>query len=138
MCPNNPQHFQQQLVRIRFILKNIHFHDFKAMIQNSMNFQCQVMLCCVRIISLHKIRCSKTVADSENVPISLDMEKVWHKRDDGELQIRTNPPSPQCFSNVRAPYKIPASSKASRSRLKVCNGTIMNDFLKLDEVDELL
>ncbi|XP_022954070.1 uncharacterized protein LOC111456443 [Cucurbita moschata] len=60
----------------------------------------------------------KTVADSENVPISLDMEKVWHKRDDGELQIRTNPPSPQCFSNVRAPYKIPASSKASRSRLK--------------------
>ncbi|CAK9310264.1 unnamed protein product [Citrullus colocynthis] len=59
----------------------------------------------------------KTAANSENFLIPLDMEKVWHKREDNTLQIQTNPPSPQCFSNVRAPNKVPAS-RASRPRLK--------------------
>ncbi|XP_022148728.1 uncharacterized protein LOC111017317 [Momordica charantia] len=66
----------------------------------------------------HKLKNNiKTAADSENIPISLDLEKVRHKRDDNVLQIRTNPPSPQCFSNVRGPNKI-TPSQASKSRLK--------------------
>ncbi|KGN45133.1 uncharacterized protein LOC101206114 [Cucumis sativus] len=60
---------------------------------------------------------TKSAANGENVLIPLDLERAWHKRDDNTLQIRTNPPSPQCFSSIRAPNKIPAS-KASRSRLK--------------------
>ncbi|XP_038897334.1 uncharacterized protein LOC120085449 [Benincasa hispida] len=73
----------------------------------------------------------KTVANSENVLIPLDLEKVWHKREDNALQIRTNPPSPQCFSNVRAPNKIPAS-KSSRSRIKE-----KETIVEMEEVKEV-
>ncbi|KAL5543400.1 hypothetical protein UlMin_007184 [Ulmus minor] len=58
----------------------------------------------------------KRTDDAENIsPISLNIENVKQK---GEnlLQIRTNPPSPQCFSATRAPGKT-TPSKGSKSRL---------------------
>ncbi|XP_023515216.1 uncharacterized protein LOC111779318 [Cucurbita pepo subsp. pepo] len=66
----------------------------------------------------HKKRINiRTAGDRENIPISLDLEKVRrHEREDtAALQIRTNPPSPQCFS--MAPNKI-TPSKGTKSRLK--------------------
>ncbi|KAI5410395.1 hypothetical protein KIW84_055776 [Lathyrus oleraceus] len=53
--------------------------------------------------------------EAENMPITLDLENVRHKRENNILQqIRTNPPSPQCFS---AGLTKPNPSKGSRSRL---------------------
>lgn len=57
--------------------------------------------------------------EAENVPISLDLNNVKHKREESLLQIRTNPPSPQCFSATRGPTKT-TPSKASKSRMMVC------------------
>uniref|UniRef100_A0A2N9II29 Uncharacterized protein n=1 Tax=Fagus sylvatica TaxID=28930 RepID=A0A2N9II29_FAGSY len=54
--------------------------------------------------------------EAENVPISLDLNNIRHKREENLLQIRTNPPSPQCFSATRGPTKT-TPSKASKSRL---------------------
>ncbi|KAK8505057.1 hypothetical protein V6N13_140054 [Hibiscus sabdariffa] len=55
-------------------------------------------------------------ADAENMgsPLSLNLENVKKKEKEGLLQIRTNPPSPQCFS---APIKTTTPSKAPRSRV---------------------
>ncbi|KAE8677484.1 E3 ubiquitin ligase BIG BROTHER-like isoform X1 [Hibiscus syriacus] len=54
-------------------------------------------------------------ADAENMapPLSLNLENVKQKEKEGLLQIRTNPPSPQCFSAT----KTATPSKAPRSRL---------------------
>lgn len=60
--------------------------------------------------------------EAENVPISLDLNNVKHKREENLLQIRTNPPSPQCFSATRGPVKT-TPSKASKSRMMVCTCT---------------
>ncbi|KAK8614369.1 hypothetical protein V6N13_122729 [Hibiscus sabdariffa] len=50
-------------------------------------------------------------ADIENMaPPCLNLENVKPKDKQGLLQIRTNPPSPQCFS-------APIKTKATRSRL---------------------
>ncbi|XWS35508.1 hypothetical protein CRYUN_Cryun20dG0003100 [Craigia yunnanensis] len=54
--------------------------------------------------------------ETENIPVSLKLESVKHKGEERVLQIRTNPPSPQCFSAPHAPMKT-TPSKASRSRL---------------------
>ena len=51
------------------------------------------------------------------MPIILDLENVRQKRENSLLQVRTNPPSPQCFS---AGLNNPNPSKGSRSRLMVC------------------
>ncbi|MFQ6626895.1 hypothetical protein Gotur_006028, partial [Gossypium turneri] len=68
-----------------------------------------------------KINRNRTHGDeAENMApsnISLNLEDVKHKNKEEErlLQIRTNPPSPQCFS---APTKTTVTpSKASKSRL---------------------
>ena len=61
----------------------------------------------------------RRVDEAENVPISLDLNNVKHKREESLLQIRTNPPSPQCFSATRGPTKI-TPSKATKSRMMVC------------------
>ncbi|XP_030962564.1 uncharacterized protein LOC115983865 isoform X2 [Quercus lobata] len=58
----------------------------------------------------------KKADEAENVPISLDLNNVKHKREESLLQIRTNPPSPQCFSATRGPTKI-TPSKATKSRM---------------------
>lgn len=50
----------------------------------------------------------------------LNLASVNNKAEERLLQIRTNPPSPQCFSAKRAPTKT-TPSKASRSRPTVCN-----------------
>ncbi|XWS45717.1 hypothetical protein CRYUN_Cryun14cG0003300 [Craigia yunnanensis] len=54
--------------------------------------------------------------EAENIPVSLNLENVKHKGEERVLQIRTNPPSPQCFSAPHAPMKT-TPFKASRSRL---------------------
>ncbi|KAL2330804.1 hypothetical protein Fmac_018385 [Flemingia macrophylla] len=54
--------------------------------------------------------------ESENMPITLDLENLKHKREESIQQIRTNPPSPQCFSAARGFHKT-TPSKASKSRL---------------------
>ncbi|KAM3734009.1 hypothetical protein ACB098_11G180900 [Castanea mollissima] len=63
-----------------------------------------------------KLRRKKRADEAENVPISLDLNNVKHKREESLLQIRTNPPSPQCFSATRGLTKT-TPSKASKSRM---------------------
>ncbi|XP_062174949.1 uncharacterized protein LOC133880083 [Alnus glutinosa] len=63
-----------------------------------------------------KLRRKKRADEAENVPISLDLNSLRHKREETLLQIRTNPPSPQCFSATRGLNKT-TPSKASKSRL---------------------
>ncbi|PON41111.1 interferon-activable protein [Parasponia andersonii] len=62
-----------------------------------------------------KPRRKKRTDDAENTPIAVNLvlENVKRKGDDNLLQIRTNPPSPQCFSATRGG----APSKLSRSKL---------------------
>ncbi|KAL2972474.1 hypothetical protein AAZX31_15G255500 [Glycine max] len=55
-------------------------------------------------------------AENNNMSITLDLENLKHKREGTLQQIRTNPPSPQCFSAARGLNK-PIPSKASKSRL---------------------
>ncbi|KAK8480253.1 hypothetical protein V6N13_097810 [Hibiscus sabdariffa] len=59
-----------------------------------------------------KVKRSRT-QDAENMgsPLCLNLEDVKKKEKEGLLQIRTNPPSPQCFS---APIKTTTPSKAPR------------------------
>lgn len=65
------------------------------------------------------------------MPITLDLENVRHKRENNILQqIRTNPPSPQCFS---AGLTKPNPSKGSRSRLMVCSNSTIKLFLLIDD-----
>ncbi|KAI4383909.1 hypothetical protein MLD38_009696 [Melastoma candidum] len=54
--------------------------------------------------------------DAENVPISIELDKVGHK---GHLsQIRTSPPTPQCISATRGPQPESTASPASKTSLK--------------------
>ncbi|KAK2386343.1 hypothetical protein QL285_060253 [Trifolium repens] len=52
--------------------------------------------------------------ETENMPMTLDLENVRQKRENSLQQIRTNPPSPQCFS---AGLTKTNPSKGSKSRL---------------------
>ncbi|TKY49587.1 hypothetical protein E2542_SST27021 [Spatholobus suberectus] len=54
--------------------------------------------------------------EAENMPITLDLENLKHKREESLQQIRTNPPSPQCFSAARG-FNKTTPAKASKSRL---------------------
>ncbi|KAG4399017.1 hypothetical protein AAZX31_08G153600 [Glycine max] len=54
--------------------------------------------------------------EAENMPVTLDLENLKHKREGSLQQIRTNPPSPQCFSVARG-FNKPTPSKAPKSRL---------------------
>ncbi|KAL4341410.1 hypothetical protein GQ457_08G024030 [Hibiscus cannabinus] len=67
------------------------------------------------VMQKDKVKRSRT-QDAENMgsPLSLNLEDVKKKEKEGLLQIRTNPPSPQCFS---APIKTTTPSKAPRSRV---------------------
>ncbi|XP_048442099.1 uncharacterized protein LOC103945874 [Pyrus x bretschneideri] len=60
--------------------------------------------------------CLRRDDEAENVPIPLSLENVKRKGGESLLQIRTNPPSPQCFSTTRHPSKI-TPSQASKSKL---------------------
>lgn len=57
----------------------------------------------------------KRVEEAENVPIKLDLENVRHSGKETLSQIRTSPPTPQCFSATREPGKS-TPSKATKSR----------------------
>ncbi|KAI5341734.1 hypothetical protein L3X38_009609 [Prunus dulcis] len=63
-----------------------------------------------------KQRRNKRIDETENIPISLNLESVKRKGGECLLQIRTNPPSPQCFSAPRPPSKL-TPSQASKSKL---------------------
>ncbi|KAI3982281.1 hypothetical protein MKX01_037814 [Papaver californicum] len=47
-----------------------------------------------------KLRRKKKYEDTENIPMSLDLKKIVGEN---SLQVRTNPPSPQCFSATQGP-----------------------------------
>ncbi|CAN1787642.1 hypothetical protein LINPERHAP1_LOCUS17729 [Linum perenne] len=67
-----------------------------------------------------KPRRKKRLDDAENIPASLNLENVKPSLKDEErllLQIRTNPPSPQCFSAGRASARTNTPSNAPKSRL---------------------
>ncbi|XP_020233655.1 uncharacterized protein LOC109813806 isoform X1 [Cajanus cajan] len=66
---------------------------------------------CVKVKQQRKIRHD----ESENMP-TLDLENLKHKREESLQQIRTNPPSPQCFSAARA-FNKNTPTKGSKSRL---------------------
>ncbi|KAL4580918.1 hypothetical protein LXL04_017124 [Taraxacum kok-saghyz] len=63
-----------------------------------------------------KLTRKKMNGDSENTPIALNMKNVRGKDDERLLQIRTNPPSPQCFSANRRTHKLTPPPKATRLR----------------------
>ncbi|CAN8254701.1 unnamed protein product [Cochlearia groenlandica] len=56
-------------------------------------------------------RRKKRVYDSENIPKPLKLENVKSKEHERLLQIRTNPPSPQCFSDNRTASLKPLRTK---------------------------
>ncbi|XP_059651839.1 uncharacterized protein LOC132299325 [Cornus florida] len=60
-------------------------------------------------------RKKRTDQEAENIPISVDLKNVKRKEEEILSQIRTLPPSPQCFSAGRGPTKA-TPLKASRSR----------------------
>ncbi|CAL5382060.1 unnamed protein product [Camellia sinensis] len=62
-----------------------------------------------------KLRRKKRADETENIPISVDLKNIKRKEGDNLLQIRTCPPSPQCFSATRGPGKA-VPLKASRPR----------------------
>uniref|UniRef100_A0A5B6YHZ1 Uncharacterized protein n=1 Tax=Davidia involucrata TaxID=16924 RepID=A0A5B6YHZ1_DAVIN len=62
-----------------------------------------------------KQRNKKRADEAENIPISVDLKNVKRKEEESLLQIRTCPPSPQCFSAGRGPIKA-TPLKASRYR----------------------
>ncbi|GAV67020.1 hypothetical protein CFOL_v3_10529 [Cephalotus follicularis] len=83
-----------------------------------------------------KQRRIKRFEEAENIPISLNMENVKHKGEDRLLQIRTNPPSPQCFSATRTPMKT-NPSKVPRSRFTergILQELKQNEEVKKDDV----
>ncbi|CAN0917458.1 hypothetical protein LINGRAHAP2_LOCUS30307 [Linum grandiflorum] len=73
-----------------------------------------------KAIAKEKPRKIKRVDNAENIPVCLNLENVKSQLKDEErlLQIRTNPPSPQCFSAGHASAKTTTTpSKAPKSRL---------------------
>ncbi|KAJ8899217.1 hypothetical protein K2173_012393 [Erythroxylum novogranatense] len=68
-----------------------------------------------------KQRRIRRVDEAENIPVSLNLATVKNKAEERLLQIRTNPPSPQCFSTTRTATKSTTTTttplKASKSRL---------------------
>ncbi|XP_031377301.1 uncharacterized protein LOC116192793 [Punica granatum] len=58
----------------------------------------------------------RRVVEAENIPISLDMENVRPKGENILSQIRTSPPTPQCFSSTSRTTKK-TLPKETRSRL---------------------
>ncbi|PIM99308.1 hypothetical protein CDL12_28192 [Handroanthus impetiginosus] len=55
--------------------------------------------------SKSQLRRKKRNDDAENTPISVDVKNVKHQEAENLLQIRTYPPTPQCFSASRGPPK---------------------------------
>ncbi|KAM5552299.1 hypothetical protein ABKV19_026920 [Rosa sericea] len=74
-------------------------------------------------------RIKKRVDNAENIPVSLNLESVKRKGGEDLLQIRTNPPSPQCFSATRPPNKI-TPSKALKSKLMEKGGIVQGQTNK--------
>ena len=70
----------------------------------------------------------KVIDDAENIPVPLNFENVKSNGEERLLQIRTNPPSPQCFSASHAPVKT-TPSKSSKSRLMVCDAARPSPFV---------
>ncbi|KAG2666884.1 hypothetical protein I3760_15G086100 [Carya illinoinensis] len=68
--------------------------------------------------------------EAENVPISLDLDSVWCKRDETPRQIRTNPPSPQCSSATRGWSKTTVSM-AVKSKLMLTSLAEQNQWAHL-------
>ncbi|MED6196373.1 hypothetical protein PIB30_046844 [Stylosanthes scabra] len=65
-----------------------------------------------------KLHRKKRPDEAENVPISLNIESIKHKREELlQQEVRTNPPSPQCFSITRSGPNRATPSKAPKSKL---------------------
>ncbi|KAH7527843.1 hypothetical protein FEM48_Zijuj05G0009400 [Ziziphus jujuba var. spinosa] len=79
-----------------------------------------------------KLRIKKN-DEAENIPISVNLEYVKRKGDE-KLQIRTNPPSPQCFSATKGPGKT-TPSKLSKSKLME-RGILQEQNKKTEESKE--
>lgn len=60
----------------------------------------------------------RRVGEAENIPIPLDVENVMPKGENTLSQIRTSPPTPQCFSATCGTTKK-TTAKGTRSRLMV-------------------
>ncbi|XP_014500251.1 uncharacterized protein LOC106761236 [Vigna radiata var. radiata] len=76
----------------------------------------------------------KRTDEAENMPVTIDLENIKHKREESLQQIRTNPPSPQCFSAARG-FNKPTPSKAYKSRLME-RGILEEIELKKENVKE--
>ncbi|KAL2491580.1 hypothetical protein Adt_27208 [Abeliophyllum distichum] len=64
--------------------------------------------------SKEKQRRKKINDDAENTPISVDVKNIKRKEEESLLQIRTSPPTPQCFSASQGHTK--ATPKSYRSK----------------------
>lgn len=69
-------------------------------------------------MSLHLCRRND---DAENTPISVDVKNIKKQEAERLLQIRTSPPTPQCFSATRGPPpKALTPPKPFKPRPLVC------------------
>ncbi|KAA8515687.1 hypothetical protein F0562_018702 [Nyssa sinensis] len=67
----------------------------------------------------------KRADEAENIPISVDLKNLKRKEDESLLQIRTCPPSPQCFSAGHGPTKV---TPLKPSRLRPPERGILQDL----------
>lgn len=84
------------------------------------------------VMMIYAPKLYRRIDEAENVSISVSLENV--KRKGGEnsvLQIRTNPPSPQCFSATRVPGKTTPPSK-SKMMTMVCTYLPIHIRLEMD------
>ncbi|CAA3029905.1 Hypothetical predicted protein [Olea europaea subsp. europaea] len=80
--------------------------------------------------SKEKQRRKKRNDDAENTPISVDVKSIKHKEEEGLLQIRTSPPTPQCFSATRKAYRSNPRERGILQELKPINKKEKSDELR--------
>ncbi|CAI9764690.1 unnamed protein product [Fraxinus pennsylvanica] len=68
--------------------------------------------------SKERQRRKKRNDDAENTPISVDVKNIKRKEEESLLQIRTSPPTPQCFSASHGPTKATPKSYRSKPQLQ--------------------
>ncbi|XP_022866770.1 uncharacterized protein LOC111386542 isoform X2 [Olea europaea var. sylvestris] len=88
----------------------------------------------VKSNSKEKQRRKKRNDDAENTPLSVDVKNIKRKEEESLLQIRTSPPTPQCFSASRGPTK--ATPKSYRSKPQPQERGILQELKPINKEDK--
>ncbi|KAL2514507.1 hypothetical protein Fot_28478 [Forsythia ovata] len=84
--------------------------------------------------SKEKQRRKKINDDAENTPISVDVKNIKSKEEESLLQIRTSPPTPQCFSASQGPTK--ATPKSYRSKQQFQERGILQELKPINKEEK--